>query len=282
MKQKQILAIFIFVLALVICPIANAQIPEVISYQGILTDSSGAPLTGNYDITVKIYDVDTGGTALWTETHSGVAVSKGVFSVMLGSANAFPADLDFSVPYWLGVSINAGSELTPRTQLASVGTAFMAKKVIELPAGMVSAFAMPTAPTGWFACNGQAVSRLTYADLFAAIGTMYGAGDGATTFNVPDYRGYFLRAWDNARGIDPDRDNRTPRPDGTAGDNVGTQQADELETHYHQTRNDGPATNGGSGGKGIADSYSFNTATSNAGGNETRPKNINVLYCIKY
>lgn len=281
MKKKRILAIFIFVFALVLYPIANAQIPKIISYQGILTDANGAPLTGNYDITVKIYDVESGGTALWTETHSGVAVSKGVFSVMLGSATAFPASLDFSVPYWLGVSINAGSELMPRTQFASVGTAFMAKKVIELPAGMISAFAMPTAPTGWLACNGQAISRQTYADLFAAIGTMYGAGDGATTFNIPDYRGYFLRGWDNNRGIDPDSLNRTDRGDGTGGDAVGTLQADEFKSHNH--RHDVYNLSAGlSGSPKMGYNSSSPSYTNASGGNETRPKNINVLYCIKY
>ena len=56
-------------------------------------------------------------------------------------------------------------------------------------AGMVQMFAGSTAPTGWLMCNGQAVSRTTYATLFAVIGTTYGTGDGSTTFNVPDMRG---------------------------------------------------------------------------------------------
>jgi microcystin-dependent protein len=50
---------------------------------------------------------------------------------------------------------------------------------------------------GWLKCNGAAVSRSTYAVLFAAIGTLYGAGDGTTTFNLPDYRGEFLRGLDD-------------------------------------------------------------------------------------
>lgn len=67
--------------------------------------------------------------------------------------------------------------------------------VAYLPAGMVQYFANSTVPTGWFQCNGALVSRTTYADLFAAIGTTYGAGDGSTTFALPDTRGQFLRAW---------------------------------------------------------------------------------------
>lgn len=73
------------------------------------------------------------------------------------------------------------------------------------PAGMISMFGNTSAPAGWLKCNGQAVSRTTYSDLFDAIGTVYGAGDGSTTFNLPDLRGEFLRGWDDARGVDSGR-----------------------------------------------------------------------------
>lgn len=56
------------------------------------------------------------------------------------------------------------------------------------PSGVVSMFAGAAAPTGWLLCNGAAVSRTTYADLFAVVGSTYGAGNGSTTFNVPDFR----------------------------------------------------------------------------------------------
>ena len=57
------------------------------------------------------------------------------------------------------------------------------------PTGMISLFAGSTAPTGWLICDGTAVSRTTYADLFTAIGTTYGTGDGSTTFNLPNLKG---------------------------------------------------------------------------------------------
>lgn len=57
-----------------------------------------------------------------------------------------------------------------------------------VPTGAIQAFAGSVAPPGWLLCFGQAVSRSTYADLFSVIGTTYGTGDGATTFNVPDLR----------------------------------------------------------------------------------------------
>lgn len=71
--------------------------------------------------------------------------------------------------------------------------------------GMVASFDMETAPPGWLKRNGADVSRITYAKLFAAIGTRYGAGDGSTTFNVGDSRGLFLRGLDDGRGLDPGR-----------------------------------------------------------------------------
>ena len=64
-----------------------------------------------------------------------------------------------------------------------------------LPAGMVMYFANSTVPQGWLQCNGAAVSRTNYPELFSAISTVYGTGDGATTFNLPDLRGQFVRGW---------------------------------------------------------------------------------------
>lgn len=73
------------------------------------------------------------------------------------------------------------------------------------PAGAVLHFAMAAAPAGWVVCDGAAISRATYAALFAAIGTLYGAGNGVTTFNLPDLRGEFIRGYDRGRGVDVGR-----------------------------------------------------------------------------
>jgi microcystin-dependent protein len=71
--------------------------------------------------------------------------------------------------------------------------------------GHVVFFATSTAPTGFLKANGAAVSRSTYAALFALIGTSFGSGNGSTTFNIPDLRGEFLRGYDDGRGIDSGR-----------------------------------------------------------------------------
>ena len=63
----------------------------------------------------------------------------------------------------------------------------------DCPLGTINAFGGATAPEGWLLCQGQAISRTEYADLFAVIGTNFGSGDGSTTFNLPDLRGEFLR-----------------------------------------------------------------------------------------
>lgn len=76
---------------------------------------------------------------------------------------------------------------------------------IAAPSGVVLPFAGTTAPGGWFLCAGQAVSRIDYAALFTALGTTYGAGDGSTTFNVPDLRGRVPGGKDNMGGTAANR-----------------------------------------------------------------------------
>ena len=89
-----------------------------------------------------------------------------------------------------------------------------------VPSGAVLYFSGRTAPAGWLKANGAAVSRTAYAALFAAIGTTYGAGDGRSTFNLPDLRGEFIRGWDDGRGVD-------------AGRVFGSAQAHALQSHQH-------------------------------------------------
>jgi len=74
------------------------------------------------------------------------------------------------------------------------------------PAGAIAFFARKTAPTGWLKANGEEVSRTTYADLFASIGTNFGSGDDENTFRLPDLRGEFIRGWSNGRVVDGGRD----------------------------------------------------------------------------
>lgn len=88
---------------------------------------------------------------------------------------------------------------------ASTAVQALIDSILAARRGTISAVPFASVPTGALACNGQAVSRTTYAALFALIGTAYGAGDGSTTFNVPDYRGVHLRGLDAGRGLDVGR-----------------------------------------------------------------------------
>ena len=147
-----------------------------------------------------------------------------------------------------------------------------------VPSGAILGFAMSAVPSGWLECDGSAVSRTTYAALFSAISTMYGVGDGSTTFNLPDYRGEFLRGYDHGRGADPDAATRTNRGDGTTGNNIGTKQTDAFKSHTH-TYN--AFSGGGLSAAANGTSGSGTNPTSSVGGTETRPRNVYVMYCIK-
>lgn len=149
-------------------------------------------------------------------------VSKGVYSVLLGDVGltnmtAIPTSVFTNADVRLRVWFNNGTDgyqlLTPDQRIAAVGYAMIANTVVDgsvtsakiangavgiaqlaadsgaAPAGGMMAYAGIAVPTGWLLCDGSAVSRANFSRLFSAIGTIYGSGDGATTFNLPDLRG---------------------------------------------------------------------------------------------
>jgi len=147
------------------------------------------------------------------------------------------------------------------------------RSVVEVqPAGMVSMFGNSTAPTGWLECNGAAVSRTTYSDLFANIGTTFGTGDGTTTFNLPELRGEFIRGWDNSRGIDSGRTFGSFQY-GTGLDEQAqqdvTMRMDNQDSAAYNTR----SVSGIPGDNGTNRTYSMY---------KTRPRNVAFMVCIKY
>jgi len=151
-----------------------------------------------------------------------------------------------------------------------------------VPSGAVMAWPTETAPSGWLECNGQSLSRTTYADLFAAIGTTYGYAD-ASHFYIPDYRGLFFRGWDHSKGNDPDAGDRTTFESATqTGDHVPTFQNHELDSHKHDIwSDDGTVTQTGSGKQWPGTANEETRRTQYTGGNETRPKNVTVMWVIK-
>lgn len=124
--------------------------------------------------------------------------------------------------------------LNPRGSAASVAARLSALDTAVTaagPSGVVAAFAGSAAPSGWLLCYGQAVSRTTYAALFAAIGTTYGAGDGSTTFNLPDLRGRSAFGLDNMGGTDAGRQTAANTLGGTGGAETMTSTMMPAHTH---------------------------------------------------
>lgn len=112
--KRFVILLFAFFLSLIAI---YSQIPQTISWQGILQDSEGNNLNGNFNITLKLYDVATGGTNLWTEVHNDLLVEDGLANIALGEITAL--NLPFDTPYWLEIVIGENEPL-PRIKLSSV------------------------------------------------------------------------------------------------------------------------------------------------------------------
>jgi microcystin-dependent protein len=150
----------------------------------------------------------------------------------------------------------------------------------SVPTTTVVSVASTVVPTGFLECNGASISRTTYAALFAGIGTVFGTGIGTTSFNIPNLRGEFIRGWDNGRGID-------------SGRVFGSAQSDLIKRHYHNTvagdyggfndyTNAQAQTNPGDFSQSGFDTRNTGSDGVNALGTETRPRNIALMFCIKF
>lgn len=143
------------------------------------------------------------------------------------------------------------------------------------PPGLVAHFARNSAPTGWLKANGAAVSRTAYADLFAAIGTTFGAGDGFNTFNLPDLRAEFIRGWDDGRGVDSGRAFGSQQAATIISDFVGSSSGLDLQLgiqNYDSLQVDGTWVRY----RGTASPFTGSNKLS------VRPRNVALLACIKF
>jgi hypothetical protein len=154
-----------------------------------------------------------------------------------------------------------------------------------VPVGTVVDWLSSTIPSGYLKLNGALVSRTTYPALWAhasgsgrivteaswaAAPANFSSGDGATTFRLPEFRGEFRRAWDDGRGID-------------VGRALGTWQAQEIQSHFHQVGRVSNTASTGAGGSWEASSPTQpnRVDTTSTGGTETRPRNVAVIPIIR-
>lgn len=153
-----------------------------------------------------------------------------------------------------------------------------------VPVGTLIYVPFTTAPTGYLKANGAAVSRTAYAALYSAYGDMFGAGDGATTFNLPDQRGEFVRGWDDGRGIDVGRILGSFQGDairnitGAFSTNNREGYANPVGAMYNQG---GAGSGGGDGGHGRI-RVGFDASLQVPTAADNRPRNVAWLACVKF
>jgi phage-related tail fiber protein len=148
--------------------------------------------------------------------------------------------------------------------------------------GSVAFFARATAPTGWLKANGAAVSRTTYAALFAAIGTVFGAGDGSTTFNLPDLRGRFPRGWSDGHTVDAGRGFGTTQEATSMLTNGVNAFSDASGSRPYVNLSDYDSAVNESGNRLHIDASVDNQEAFTYSRKTMRPTNVALLACIKY
>lgn len=229
---------------------------------------------------ISVFSVDTTGLITSNTTLYSAQTANAAF--------AFANNLSVSSgdPRYAFAAANA-SYITANAGYTTANAAYSQANTAST-AGKVDFFAKNSAPTGWLKANGAAVSRVTYADLFTAIGTTFGAGNGSTTFNLPDLRGYFIRGWVDDGTVD-------------SGRSFGSTQTDAFQGHKHTASNNLAYQLGADGvidgvsnvvanDASYASMQSLMSATPVTDGTngtprtatETRPVNVALLACIKY
>lgn len=282
------------------------------NYQAVVRKADGT-LLANSDVNLRIslYPGQSAATPTWIETHNihtdysgsfGITVGKGTRDG--GSVAAQYKDINFaSVYYWMKIEIQEGASYREVSfaQLPSSPYSEVAHNASSF-AGMIAPFAGPAdkVPAGWLLCDGRAVSRSEYINLYNAIGVAWGEGDGSTTFNLPDLRGMFLRGVSGDSGNDADANARgmLANNGGNTGNNVGSYQGDAIRNltgtipvlpsslsiqpegvfSIKSRVASGPAWYENSAGIILAIDASLQVPT----GNDNRPKNVYVTYIIKY
>ena len=244
--------------------------------------------------------IDHSGIQIQAQGDIRLADSDSSNWVALQAASAISSNVTFTLP---------SADGSDGQMLKTNGSGTLSFTTVQgVPSGAVFCLAVSAVPADYLECNGAAVSRTTYAALFAVISTTYGAGNGSTTFNLPDLRGEFVRGWDHGRGIDSGRsiansqggqnEAHTHGDGSLSGSTNNPGDHYHLQAHmagngpygvvsqtfqYHVPANDNgpqPRSKTSSAG-GHTHTVSISGSTASSGGNETRPRNIAMMYIIK-
>ena len=230
--------------------------------------------------------------------------SSGAPFVALKSPSSVSSNVTFTLP---------GADGSNGQMLQTNGSGALSFTTVQgVPSGSVFCMAVATVPSGYLECNGAAVSRTTYSVLFAVIGTAYGTGNGSSTFNLPDLRGEFVRGFDNGKGTDSGRSIATSQSAQNASHNHSISVSGTTSTKsltggirkisegfnangsasgvFTKTQDGTSSITGSSstspvGGVDIDASHNHTFSASgtsgNQGGNESRPRNVAMMYVIK-
>ena len=234
--------------------------------------------------------IDSNGLTVQAQGDLRLADSDSSNWVALQAASSIGSNITFTLP---------SADGSDGQMLKTNGSGVLSFTTVQgVPSGAVFCLAVATVPADYLECNGATVSRSTYAALFAVIGTTYGAGNGSTTFQIPDLRGEFIRGFDNGKGTD-------------SGRSIGTYQQSENKSHNHTASStssvsdpghlhqvaytnshsgDGIIEESGTGFTGYEPTETATTGISvststtvnhDSTGVEGRPRNIAMMYIIK-
>jgi len=225
------------------------------------------PLSLSTSGVTSIADAANGGLTFSAST--GAVTAALAPGDLPAKANAVSADL-------VVIGDSAGGNAAKTATVAAL-------LAVAIPTGAILPFAGTSAPAGYVLCGGQAVSRTTFASLFAVLGTAYGAGDGSTTFNVPDLRGRVPAGVDNMGGTAANR--ITSAGSGIAGATLGasggaetvTQTISTLVSHNHTY-----SVQGGCGGSDGAGSSSLVIANTSSTGSGNPAQNMQPTIIMNY
>lgn len=125
MRNKRLIFLSVLAVTFLVSTFVCAAVPHLVRFQGKITDKAGAPLTGSYNVTFRLYNAETGGLLKWSETQTGIPVNNGIFTVLLGNVTSL--NLPFDEAYWLSIEVNSDGEMAPRQSITTVGYAIHAE-----------------------------------------------------------------------------------------------------------------------------------------------------------